>query len=424
MIKNQNFFPPPLNHLVNLVYSYKKMRMLKYIHAIGCFLISVFAFAQVVNGQTNTNNEAKANKVQQSVELNNQAPSNINPAQNANFSNSAYETESSRLSREILFNPKSEENWGNYYRSERYSHYSKNSNDISKEEQKDLDVIIKNMEEYVPNSYEFHFLTYLNGNKNPDLVNHLQKAYEIKPKSTEVMTEYVSYYEMTNNDSKKKEFCKLLSSAGVYSADLLEFNYNLLNSVEQNAILITHGENDTYPVWIQQTIKNVRPDVKVLYIDLLENKSYREKELKELGITVSTNIETNKAGFLKELAEASKKRPVYFANTVAPDLLKPMNANLYLTGLAFKYSSTSFDNLSTIESNWKDKMVKTELNGDGHVKGSIDSKMNLNYLPSILLLYEKYKKDGNKEATQLKELALKLGSEGGKEHQVRLYLDK
>ena len=92
--------------------------------------------------------------------------------------------------------------------------------------------------------------------------------------------------------------------------------------------------------------------------------------------------------------------------------------------MAFKYSETSFDNIEVLKKNWNDKLVKEKLNSDDISKGSLESKMNLNYLPGILLLYDNYSKSGNKEAVKLKELALKLGSEGGKEHQVRLYLEK
>jgi hypothetical protein len=399
--------------------------MVKFFHIVIFWLIGAFGFSQIVNGQqTNVGNEKNMKQnvaTTQEQELNNTL---VNPSNQANFSPAYFETESTKLSQEVLFEPTNSVYWGNYYRAERYSCYSKNSNDITSEEQKDLDGIVKNMEKYVPLSYEYHFLTYVNGNNNTELVNHLDKAFELKPSSTEVMVQYTSYYEMTGNDAKKKEFCKSLVNSGVYSAGILEFNKNLLNSVEQNGILITHGENDTYPVWIQQLVKSERTDVKVLYIDLLENKDYREKELKDLGLDISTDIKTNKSGFLKELASESKTRPVYFATTVAPELLKPMNANLYLTGLAFKYSESSFDNVDVLKKNWNEKMVKEKLDSDKIASGSLESKMNLNYLPGILLLYDNYSKSGNKEAVKLKELALKLGSEGGKEHQVRLYLEK
>ena len=423
MINNPKRNRFSLNQCLNLVYRLKNIKMTRLIYILTLWLTSIFGFSQVVTGQGNELNEknnVSTNKLQTTQENN----IIINPSNQATFSNGYFENESSKLSAEVWLEPTNAVNWGNYYRAERYSYYSKTSNDITSAEQKKLDEILIKMEENVPNSYEFHYLTYVNGNYNTGLVNHLQKAYELNPISTEVMKSYAAYYELISNDTKKKEFCKTLSESGTFSAAILEFNKNLLNSVEQNGILITNGENDTYPTWIQQLIKNERSDVKVLYIDLLENKEYRESELKSLGITVAADFKTNKAGFLKEFAAASKTRPVYFANTVAPEILKPMNANLYLTGLAFKYSETEFDNISVLKKNWNDKMTKTWIDSDKITSGSLESKLNLNYLPGILLLYENYLKDGNKEAAKLKEQALKLGSEGGKEHQVRLYLEK
>ena len=46
--------------------------------------------------------------------------------------------------------------------------------------------------------------------------------------------------------------------------DLLTYNYNVLMSLEKNAILFTNGDNDTYPIWMLQDVQGVREDVIVL----------------------------------------------------------------------------------------------------------------------------------------------------------------
>ena len=49
----------------------------------------------------------------------------------------------------------------------------------------------------------------------------------------------------------------------------VEMAKNYLNSVGQNGILITHGDNDTFPLWYAQEVENIRPDVRIANTSLL-----------------------------------------------------------------------------------------------------------------------------------------------------------
>ena len=49
----------------------------------------------------------------------------------------------------------------------------------------------------------------------------------------------------------------------------VEMAKNYLSSVGQNGILITHGDNDTFPLWYAQEVENVRPDVRICNTSLL-----------------------------------------------------------------------------------------------------------------------------------------------------------
>ena len=52
-----------------------------------------------------------------------------------------------------------------------------------------------------------------------------------------------------------------------YTAGEMAKNY--LNSVGENGILVTHGDNDTFPLWYAQEVENVRPDVRICNTSLL-----------------------------------------------------------------------------------------------------------------------------------------------------------
>jgi hypothetical protein len=156
-----------------------------------------------------------------------------------------------------------------------------------------------------------------------------------------------------------------------------DYAYNLLMSCEKDGILFTGGDNDTFPLWFLQEAEDVRRDVRIVNLSLLNTKWYI-KQLKDLepivpisfsddiirdrldhkrnplersvaykmpqaGITVNLpgrdrkNLLNIADQMVVNIVDSNKwKKPVYFATTISPHNFMGLDPYLQIQGLVYR----------------------------------------------------------------------------------------
>lgn len=200
------------------------------------------------------------------------------------------------------------------------------------------------------------------------------------------------------------------------SADQLNLAEDILASVDQDGILITHAFSDTYSVLYNQRVNLYRQDVKIVCLDFLINPEYSAKinsSLLKIPMSHFSDTALSNATFFNEkvdtfyferLLELNKDNKLFIASTLPKEYILSSKQELLWSGLVMTNFASIYTEPLMLEYLWESKMNKRVL---GTTNLSPYAK---NYLSTLIILetyYDEIKNDKKKKEVQLKIRQLK-----------------
>lgn len=329
--------------------------------------------------------------------------------------------------------PKNAEAWHYYYRAERARlQLQKPELWPNRKEMfyQELNPILDNAKLSIANTFEYHYLKGLNSSGDSS-IDALKKAYAIDPNRTEIYGWLFVYYAPLFDKANLSELATKMLESNIYSNANLLWNYNALQSVAKNGVIITNGDMDGIPKWVLQYGANIRPDVLVISKWFLaDHKNYLGKVLERLNLKLSLksmsdfNTMAEYVDYLTAEVLKNTKRPIYMSSGTSIEFFRKygLEENMYVVGNVLKYSRQKFNNTAIIKTNFEKKYMLEYLfkNFQHHTEDDVvKGQMNLTYLPGLMHLKNHYKATNQNEKVDYYDSVInKIAKDSGRKEEV------
>jgi hypothetical protein len=308
----------------------------------------------------------------------------------------------------------SETNWFNYYRACRNAQGSADWKEDFVKESSALRLgadIVALMKTHIPDTFTYYFVAGSTGGVASE-GELLLKAYRLNPDFEGIHATLVTHATTTGNAALRQEVNERWFKRNELSPNLLTYAYNVLASLEPGAILLTEHDNDTFPLWMLQDAKHIRPDVSVLNIDFLLDEHFRTATFQKLRIQPLAlgAIHVNEYAHNWEkvvhhfVTAFTTDKPLYLAMSLSPTRYEGLTAKMYPTGLAWRYSqqrvATEALNRTLFEQQFLWDYIQASFTDD--ISQKFVNDLNANYLLMLHECHTYYQR--TKQATNLQKV--------------------
>jgi hypothetical protein len=311
-----------------------------------------------------------------------------------------YEKNSFEIDSQTQFQQKQQVLEKSFIQNNNAARYQEQSRSPSSLQQLEMDNIVDQYSAGAPNSFDYHFFKYLAGNFDVSLSQDLFEAKRLQPKNMDVEIQLAAYNLILGKEKELDENLKALKNGGKLQDEPILYATHILASAKNNSVILTHGFDDFYSVLYAQQILEIKKDITLISLDLLQSEAYKAK-LKVAGFYIpnQSNVDYN---FLKEFCLKNTSKNLYLSMTFPKPYLKELYANLFVQGINFKYC----ENAEDLDD--QNKIIYEEIKkSDGFTSYQTDKGKNLssNYLPLLITLKNQYSTEYNQsKVTEIEEI--------------------
>jgi hypothetical protein len=232
-----------------------------------------------------------------------------------------------------------------------------------------------------PASFESLLYYYETGQYDLSRAPALLKAYEKNPTDIEVRKQMLIYNFLINKKEETRASLIDVFNSNIYPKAIQNYSVDVLKSVPQNGILVTHGTEDSFGALFAERVLRKREDITIICLDWLNSPQWRAN-LRAQGIKLPSS-EFIDVKYLSEFCHLNQNRNVALSLTIPKEYFVPMLSNLYISGLVFEYKEIPTDNSLNNDILWKTTLEKKLLETKDH-------DLVLNYIPMMAQLSRYY----------------------------------
>ncbi len=292
--------------------------------------------------------------------------------------------------------------------------HQRTSRSASPAHQSALDDNVEDLKKNYPESFEYHYFAYASTKYDTAAYYHLKAAEKLKPDNADLQINLLANSIITKNVQDQKMYANKLVQSGRISKDILSYDLDMLMSVPQSGVLITHCNEDTYGAIYQQKLNAFRPDVQIISLELMQSKVYR-KIWSDKGFLLPAGEEID-TKYLQEFCRLNKNKDLFLSLTIPKEYLQAIKSNIYISGLTFQYSQTPIENVQTNIAIWEFDLTKTLITEAQSEKGR---ELLANYLPMLLVLRSYYEATDKSKLTEIDDAINAVASASNKYQQIQ-----